>query len=249
MRTLALLVFSISFAAAVAGEPIKGPNEPSQQKMQSGLAVHVFRDPQEWDGHWKEGQKPDVSPKDWTFRHYVSTSTDSVINHLFIHHGWFSVRWVGWLEVPEEKGTFGGTEAADVTLELWMDDGARLFVDGQKLVDDWRPCWELSKESHRIATTKLAPGYHRLVVEYFQGESLEKKDNDPAKLFWTCPALKIPRQPIPASHFSHTDADLRDYVPSQGLSAEDGPRLDGGKAAPEIVKGTNLPDKPEKRAK
>ena len=45
---------------------------------------------------------------------------------------------------------------------------------------------------------------------------------------------------MPASHFFHKDADLSDYVPSQGLSPADAKTLDGGKAAPNIVKGNVL---------
>jgi hypothetical protein len=51
---------------------------------------------------------------------------------------------------------------------------------------------------------------------------------------------------VPASHFAHREADLNDYVPSQGLTTEDAKSLDGGKAAPKIEKG-NLLDSRTKR--
>jgi hypothetical protein len=109
-----------------------------------------------------------------------------------------------------------------------MDDGARLFVDGRKLIDDWVPKPETSPESRRIVKVRLGEGAHRIAIEYFQGESLRKRDHDPAKFYWSCPTLKIRRSIVPASHLFHTSADLQDYVPSQGLSESDREALKGG---------------------
>jgi hypothetical protein len=95
-----------------------------------------------------------------------------------------------------------------------MDDGARLFIDGEKLVDDWRPCPEDSPESHRKVTVQLTPGPHRIVIEYFQGESMKHDDRDPAKLYWSSEPQGVKRHIVPASHFFYTDEDLLDYEPS-----------------------------------
>jgi len=115
-----------------------------------------------------------------------------------------------------------------VTVEVWADDGARLFLDDQKLIDDWRHCSATSARSHRVVNVTLGPGYHRLVVEYFQGESLPQDDPDPAKLYWSIPSLNIGRTIIPAGYFFHTDDDEQDFVPSQGLSAADLARFGSG---------------------
>lgn len=197
--------------------------------LHAGLVAHYFKDPIEWEGAWPKGGKPAVNPKDYTFRSYAYTKLEPHVNHLTVHRGWFSVRWAGWLKIPPgQSGQKGGEESCEFDLELWMDDGARLFLDQETLVDDWVHCPESDPASHRMAKKKLAPGLHRLVIEYFQGESLSENDLDPAKFYWSCDALKIPRQIVPASHFFHTAADLQDYVPSQGLSPADAKRLKGG---------------------
>ncbi len=221
---LALALLGLTAGLVAAGEK-DGEKDKGKDKADSGLVAHYFKDPTEWDGNWKEGEKPAVDPKEFTFREYRYSRVEPLINHLFIKRGWFSVRWVGKVKLEkgmgdvkkdddEGKGDKKGGEPVDVTFELWCDDGARLFIDGKKLIDDWRPCAEADPESHRKVTVQLAPGPHKIVVEYFQGESLEKDDRDPAKLYWECAALKIKRKIIPAANFFHTDEDLEDYEPS-----------------------------------
>lgn len=227
MRPLSLLLAAA--AVWMLHDPARAANDehgnPQDDGMRQGLAAHYFRDPVEWDGHWAAGTKPTVEAKDWTFREYKYSRLEPLVNHLFIRRGWFSVRWIGYLKVPEPKD--GGAEV-DLNIELWMDDGARLFVDGQSLIDDWVPCPEDIPEAHRIAKMTLTPGFHRIVIEYFQGESLENQDHDPAKCFWSSKALGLKRTIVPASRFFHTAADLQDYVPSQGLSNGDLAELNGG---------------------
>ena len=225
-----IFVLALAGLAAVALAAGKGPGEKPEgggpRVMKQGLIAHYFKDPTEWDGHWIEqpGALPDVPPKDWTFRGYRYSRKEPLVHHLFIRRGWFSVRWVGYIKIP--PGASGGDKTgkdkpdakeAEVTFELWMDDGARFFLDGKKLVDDWRPCAENTPGSHRTVTAKLASGYHRVVFEYFQGQSLRRDDHDPAKVYWASPDLGIKRKIVPASHFFHADEDELDYVPSQGL--------------------------------
>jgi hypothetical protein len=213
----------------------------------AGLAAHLFFDPIEWDGNWTEAKKPTVDPLAWTFRTYDASGFAPHLNYLFIQRGWFSARLVGFLQVPPGRGgqdKKGGEEKYEFMLELWADDGVRLFLDGEKLIDDWRPCAETEPEAHRKVRVFLkAGGFHVIKIEYFQGQSLKKKDPDPLKMYWTCPDLHIPRQLVPASHFFHREADLNDYVPSQGLSTEDAKALDGGKAAPKVEMGNLLESK------
>lgn len=94
--------------------------------------------------------------------------------------------------------------------EIHADDGCRLILDGQTVIGDWRPCWEGTPEAvRRSRTVRLSDGPHRIVVEYFQGQSLQTDDRDPMKLYWSCPARRIVRQVIPPSRLSHTEEDLR----------------------------------------
>jgi len=116
------------------------------------------------------------------------------------------VRWIGQLDTGTGNKK---DQAANYTFHIWADDGCRLYIDGKQLIDSWVPTWEKDPKSHRKATVKLNPGKHKIVIEYFQGESLKKKDKDPIKLYWSCPERKIPEQIIPASHFSHTLEDFK----------------------------------------
>ncbi|MCT2535119.1 PA14 domain-containing protein [Aquibacillus koreensis] len=48
------------------------------------------------------------------------------------------------------------------TFKLWADDGVRLFVDGQKVLDSWEP----SDPDYREVTVNLTKGKHTLQLEY-----------------------------------------------------------------------------------
>jgi len=197
--TVVLVVGLVSLA--FAGSP---------REYNQGLVAHYYQDPQYWGGNWPDDVSvPSVSPADWTFTTYAYSRIEPLINHLFIRNGWFSIRWVGYINIQPgvtgEKKPDDPTAPVNVCFELWADDGARLFIDGQKLIDDWRACWEKTPESHRRATVTLTPGYHRIVIEYFQGQSLQKDDKDPAKLYWSIGKKK---QIVPASHLFHKEEDL-----------------------------------------
>lgn len=69
----------------------------------------------------------------------------------------FSVRWSAWLRVDN---------AATHRFELRGDDGARMFVNDEEVLDLWREGWE---EEDGIRTDlPLEPGYHLVEVEYYQ---------------------------------------------------------------------------------
>jgi RHS repeat-associated protein len=82
----------------------------------------------------------------------------------------FSVRW---------SGSLANLAAGDYTFTLTADDGVRLLVDDQLVIDDWAV-----QTLHTISgtVTGLASGSHRIVVEYFQ-------QTGPAEvhLSWTLP--------------------------------------------------------------
>lgn len=66
----------------------------------------------------------------------------------------FSVRWDTCLELPEDL---------EISFQLISDDGSRLFVDGQRVLDNWGRHGERS----RGADVPLTAGRHHLRVEYF----------------------------------------------------------------------------------
>jgi hypothetical protein len=189
------------------------PIATAEQKKEykEGLVAHYYRDAENWNGNWPDNRStPTVPPEKWTFSNYAYSRVEPLINHQFIRRGWFSVRWQGILDTSPA----GGRDVTTVyKFAIWADDGCRLYIDGQKLIDDWRACPEDSADAVREAVVILSPGKHSIVVEYFQGQSLQKGDRDPMKLYWECEERNIPRQIIPAAHFFHTDADL---VPAAG---------------------------------
>jgi hypothetical protein len=78
-----------------------------------------------------------------------SGSPDPVINN-----DWFSARWTRRICVPEGRTTF----------TVWVDDGARLFVNDRLIIDTW-----VAQERKRYtASVRLNAGQHRVVLEYME---------------------------------------------------------------------------------
>lgn len=196
----------------LAGAPSADKPGQGHDEFQAGLVAHYFTDPEYWAGNWPDSVgTPTVAATNWTFTNYASTRVEPLLNNWFIRHGWFTVRWQGYLDTL--PGHAKPDEPATYKFHLWADDGCRLLLDGKVVVDSWQPTWHAAPESHRYAEVELTPGRHRIVVEYFQGQSLPKQDRDPLKLYWECAARQLPEQIIPASHFTHTAADL---IPPRG---------------------------------
>lgn len=170
-------------------------------EYQPGLAAHYYKDATNWNGLWPEDtDAPLADPKACTFTEYKYTRVEPIVNHLFIRSGWFSVRWVGYIDVP-------GDGANTFLFEVWADDGCRLQVGDNVLINSWYACPENIDAAHRTGTATLTPGRHRIVLEYFQGQSLEDADSDPIKLYWSCAQLNIQRQIVPGERLSHQAAD------------------------------------------
>jgi hypothetical protein len=68
----------------------------------------------------------------------------------------FSVRWSGKRYFHAGFYRFG----------LFADDGVRLRVDGETLVN----AWQVGRGTHHSPVTFLTTGYHDVVVEYFEAE-------------------------------------------------------------------------------
>ena len=70
----------------------------------------------------------------------------------------FSVRWTRTADFEEGRYTF----------TLIADDGGRLYLDGELVVDGWAERGRLGKPSR--VTTDLRAGAHTLVVEYYDAD-------------------------------------------------------------------------------
>jgi beta-glucosidase len=68
----------------------------------------------------------------------------------------FSVRWKGQVTI---------SAAGAYRLAANTDDGARVFVDGKKVIDDW----STHATKTNLVSLPLSQGKHDVVVEYFQG--------------------------------------------------------------------------------
>jgi MSHA biogenesis protein MshQ len=69
---------------------------------------------------------------------------------------YFSVRWTGQINVTDDSW---------YTFHLTSDDGARLYVDGNLIVDDWSPA---HLERTRSGAIRLASGGHSLRLDYYE---------------------------------------------------------------------------------
>jgi hypothetical protein len=110
--------------------------------------------------------------------------------HASIDPEYFSVRWRGQVE-PLYNETY--------TFHVLSDDGARLWIDGRPLIDDWT----VRGSRERTGTIELAAGRRYDVrLEYFQVVSTAR-----VSLLWSSPSQKkevVPaRQLYPASSENH----------------------------------------------
>jgi hypothetical protein len=78
----------------------------------------------------------------------------------------FSARWTS--DISFKGGTYD--------FRVVIDDGARLFIDGQKVLDEWRD----GAARERIVTVPLVQGKHTLRLEYY-----ERAGNARALLAWS----------------------------------------------------------------
>ncbi|MBS1808917.1 MAG: DUF1800 family protein [Acidobacteria bacterium] len=95
----------------------------------------------------------------------------------------FSVRWTGQLSAPV---------TGNYTFTTYSDDGVRVWINGEKIIDNWTvhdPVYNESQPINLIAGKKYS-----LKVEYF-----EKTTMATLRLFWTYPGQ--PRQLIPSGQF------------------------------------------------
>ena len=68
----------------------------------------------------------------------------------------FSVRWTAFVHF----------DAATYTFRVTTDDGARLWVDDQLIIDQWQP----QVATTHTASKYLSAGYHSIRLEYYEGQ-------------------------------------------------------------------------------
>ncbi|MFA5359129.1 MAG: PA14 domain-containing protein, partial [Patescibacteria group bacterium] len=94
----------------------------------------------------------------------------------YLNDDYFSVRWTGQINIPEEK---------NYTFYTCSDDGSRLYIDGTQVVDNW--------SSHRVTCKSgqitLTRGRHDIKVEYY-----EKNGGAYMKLSWGDESTTIPTE-------------------------------------------------------
>ena len=86
-----------------------------------------------------------------------------------VQNDYFQVRWTGTI-YAHVSGTY--------YFRAYTDDGLRLFIDEQPVIDEW---WDFSATSH-YGQIELEIGVHQLEMEYYEntGEAV-------AQLYWTPP--------------------------------------------------------------
>jgi hypothetical protein len=106
----------------------------------------------------------------------------------------FSVRWTGQITVPA-TGSY--------TFQVVTDDGVRLWVDNQLLVDEWQ------RPTDASATLSLVAGKrYDIRMEYFDGLK-----NAFAKLYWSSPTM--PKEIIPHTNLYPAPAASSDGAATQ----------------------------------
>ncbi len=89
-----------------------------------------------------------IDPNIEWFWDYGTPHDDVAVDH-------YSVRWNGWLKAPK---------AGRYKLIMVADDGARVWLDGQKVMEDWRPGADILE-----ASVELTEEPQALRVEMFEG--------------------------------------------------------------------------------
>jgi len=140
------------------------------------------------------------------FETYVLTRTDDQINFQWgdgtpdaaVNIDAFSVIWTGEIEIPYSE---------TYTFYTSTDDGARLYIDGQRIINQW-----VDQGTTEVSgTIDLTAGRHSIQMEYY-----ENGGGAVAELRWSSPST--PKQIIPAGALS---PPIRASAPKPGNGATD----------------------------
>jgi len=135
----------------------------------------------------------------------ISPKIDFVFNDEVDQY--FSARWEGYLYVPAEK-------AGEIIFRTVTDDGVRLYLDGNLVIDYWRlqahqTIGSPSDECTHEAAVTLSEGYHAIRFEYFEWDGGED-DPDPCRLYWDgtiVPTSNLFTEVPPTSNLAITDVN------------------------------------------
>jgi acetyl esterase/lipase len=121
----------------------------------------------------------------------------------------FSVRWTGKI-IPQFS--------EDYTFRTVNDDGARLWINGVQLINDWTGHPPQTNTSAAVAL--VAGQAYDIVMEYFEGTSTAV-----AKLLWS--SASQPLEAVPASQLIPTQTGLRgEYFAGTSLATQRLVRVD-----------------------
>ena len=136
------------------------------------------------------------------FDTYVSSASVATVDHAWTAGNYpaglsgvedFSARYVGRI-LAEEAG--------DYTIYANVDDGARVFIDGELVINDGGP--HTSVESSASFNWE-AGSYHTIKIEYYNGEL-----GGTLQLSWATPSRS--KEIIPASHLYFAEQGDVDWV-------------------------------------
>jgi len=143
------------------------------------------------------------------FSDYMFSYVDPIVNYDWSSYppdgrmgsDTFSVSWTGKIRI-DWSSTY--------TFYVVTDDGSRLWVNGQLIIDKW---YDQGATEHSYSMT-LSPGYYDIRYDYYENGGLAV-----AKLLWSSPS--IPKQAIPSSNLYYSLANpvsLGDAVDNTQLS-------------------------------
>jgi hypothetical protein len=157
---------------------VKGEAARTMQQalLDAGLSFHAGA-----DGHF--GPSTEKALKQFQEQSGISLGavierTDSTIDfdwgggapHEGMNQDYFSIRWTGFMK-PEHSGTY--------SIHTVTDDGVRLWVGDELLIDDWNP--HPPKENSANVNLQ-AEEYYPIKMEFFEGGG-----GAMARLLWTPP--------------------------------------------------------------
>ena len=174
------------------------------------------------DGPWRASYFPDRKLE----------STPIVVREETIDHDWdkdapldeippdkFSVRWDTCARVDE---------AGPVVFQLNANDGARLFVDGEVVIDAWERNTKTRKRGLGSAEVELEAGVHHLRVEYYESLGV-------ASMTFAASFTGEPPAAVPAKRLIYPGDDLDEENLCGAVGAE---RADAGEPGGEPVAGS-----------
>ncbi|MCG2736797.1 MAG: PA14 domain-containing protein [Candidatus Methanoperedenaceae archaeon] len=123
------------------------------------------------------------------FTNFKFTQVDSTINFNWgsgmptglTDGNYFSIVWEGRIKIDSD---------GDYTFYTKTDDGDRLWIDGDLIIDEWSD--EVWGQSHS-KTIYLSAGFHTITMNYY-----EKEGNAYVELSWS--SSSFTKQIIPSSH-------------------------------------------------